>query len=41
MAELGRQAALALIRRLDEPAAAQVNLVLPIQLRVRQSCGCP
>lgn len=40
MEQLGRRAARMLIQRLSNPAAPIEREVLPVSLRVRQSCGC-
>ncbi|KJL19263.1 LacI family DNA-binding transcriptional regulator [Microbacterium foliorum] len=40
MQQLGREAARALIHRLESPDAAPIDLQLPSRLRIRRSCGC-
>jgi LacI family transcriptional regulator len=39
--DLGGRAAMRLLARIDDPALATVTEVLPTQLVIRASCGCP
>ncbi len=41
MIELGRVAVNLLLRRLADPGADPVERVLPVEVRLRESCGCP
>ena len=41
MRDLGEQAVRVLLARVAEPASRRQSLVLPTQLVVRRSCGCP
>jgi LacI family transcriptional regulator len=41
MRDLGQQAVRLLLARVTEPASLRQSLVLPTQLVVRRSCGCP
>jgi LacI family transcriptional regulator len=39
--DLGGRAAVRLLARIDDPALATATEVLPTQLVIRASCGCP